>query len=72
VPRVLDAAPGLEAVRRRGDDRSYLFLLNHTGDEQKVAAAGHDLLSGAEVGPLTTVPAGGARVLREPRRPASG
>ncbi|MCK9795836.1 beta-galactosidase [Isoptericola sp. 4D.3] len=71
LPRVLEAAPGLEAVRRRGDDRSYLFLLNHTDDEHKVAAAGYDLLSGAEVGPLTAVPAGGVRVLREPRRPAS-
>jgi len=71
TPRVVEAAPGLEAVRRRAGDRSYLFLLNHTGDEQKVAAAGYDLLSGADVGPLTTVAPGEVRVLREPPRAAT-
>ncbi len=72
VPRVVEAAPGVEAVRRQDSSNSYLFLLNHTDHEQKVPAAGYDLLSGTDVGPVTTITAGGVRVLREPARPASG
>ena len=71
VPRTVEADPGVEAVRRVGDDRSYLFLLNHTGTDRKVAAAGTDLLAAAEVGPVVTIPAGGVRVLREPPRPGA-
>ncbi|MEU5157362.1 beta-galactosidase [Glycomyces sp. NPDC021274] len=71
------APPGLEAVRRVGDGRSYLFLLNHTDVDQKVVAEGRDLLTGADfpvsteieanayAGPMIVVPAGGVRVLRE-------
>jgi len=64
--RTVGADPGVEAVRRTGSGRSYLFLLNHTEADRNVAADGLDLLSGTEVGPLVTVPAGGVRVLREP------
>jgi beta-galactosidase len=65
LPRTAEADPGVEAVRRIGPDRSYLFLLNHTDTAQKVRAEGRDLLSGARVGPVATVPAGGVLVLRE-------
>ncbi|MFI2105539.1 beta-galactosidase [Isoptericola sp. NPDC019693] len=71
LPRVVEADPGVEAVRRVGEDRSYLFLLNHTDTERKVDAEGHDLLTGDDVGPVTTLRPGGVRVLREPARPAS-
>ncbi|MEU4366382.1 beta-galactosidase [Micromonospora chersina] len=59
------APPGVEAVRRRAGDRSWLFLLNHTGRPQRVAAAGTDLLTGAPVDDAVTIPAGGVAVLRE-------
>ncbi|HEY1094045.1 MAG TPA: beta-galactosidase [Glycomyces sp.] len=65
LPRAAVAEPGVEAVRRVGPDRSYLFLLNHTGTDRKATAAGHDLLADTPVGPVVTVPAGGVRVLRE-------
>jgi beta-galactosidase GanA len=65
VPRTVVADPGVEAVRRVGDGSSYLFLLNHTEADRKVAADGRDLLTGGQVGPMVTVPAGGVRVLRE-------
>jgi len=55
---------GVEAVRRRhADGRSYLFLMNHGDTPTEVAAAGHDLLTGAAwTGRLA---AGGVAVLRE-------
>ena len=65
LPRTAEAEPGVEAVRRVGDGSSYLFLLNHTDADRKATASGTDLLTGAEVGPVTTVPAGGVRVVRE-------
>ncbi|WP_035698930.1 beta-galactosidase, partial [Glycomyces tenuis] len=65
LPRAVEAEPGLEAVRRVGDDHSYLFLLNHTDTDQNVTAAGRDLLTGEDAGPALTVPAGGVRVIRE-------
>jgi beta-galactosidase len=59
--------PGVEAVRRVSDDgaRSYLFLLDHTGEEQRVPARGTELLTGTAVAGEVVVPARGAAVLRE-------
>jgi beta-galactosidase len=57
---------GLEIVRRRSTDRSYLFLLNHTDEETVVeAVSGHDLLSGRDYVGSLTLPPGGTAVLRE-------
>jgi beta-galactosidase len=58
--------PGVEAVRRHGDDGSWLFLLNHTGEAHEVPARGLDLLTGARSSGVVRLPAGGAAVLREP------
>ncbi|WP_282947986.1 beta-galactosidase [Cellulomonas endometrii] len=66
LPRTVEADPGVEAVRRVGDRGSWLFLLNHTDADRSVRAAGTDLLTGTDHGPVVTVPAGGVRVLREP------
>jgi beta-galactosidase len=57
----------VEIVRRHGDGgRSWLFVLNHTGDPAVVGASGMDLLTGRPVdGRLEVVP-GGVAVLREP------
>ncbi|MCA2213130.1 beta-galactosidase [Jidongwangia harbinensis] len=56
--------PGVEAVRRVGADRSWLFLLNHTTTDHEVDADGVELLTGAAVSGRVRVPAGGAAVVR--------
>jgi len=66
IARTVAGQPGVEAVRRSGDGRSYLFLINHTGRTHTVGAAGFDLWSGTEVGPSVLLDPGGIRVLREP------
>jgi beta-galactosidase len=57
--------PGVEVVRQQDGDRSWLFLLNHTGDEHEVPAGGTDLLTGETVTGVVRLPAGGAAVVRE-------
>ncbi len=61
------APAGVEAVRRRSEDGSFLFLLNHNGEpaEVSVPAPALDLLSGREVNASLTLEASGAAVLRE-------
>ena len=61
------ARPGLEVLRRVSEDgaRSYLFCLDHTGQEQRVPAVGIELLSGATVDGEVVVPPRGAVVVRE-------
>jgi beta-galactosidase len=59
------APPGVEAVRRRSTDASWLFLLNHTERPQRVPAVGLDLVTGEPVDEAVVLPAGGVAVLRE-------
>ena len=56
----------VEAVRRVADDgRSWLFVLNHSADEVKVPASGHELLRDeAAAGSLVVAP-GAVAVVRE-------
>jgi len=56
---------GVEAVRRHGQDTSYLFLLNHGADDASVLASGTDLLTGLPAAGAVVVPAGGVVVLAE-------
>jgi len=64
--RATAAVPaGVDAVRRRGDAGSWLFLINHTDDEQRVPAAGHDLVRGTRVTGAAVLPPGGVAVIRE-------
>ena len=56
---------GVEVVRRRGTDGSWLFLLNHTGAEQRVDVTGHDLVTDRPVGPAVLPRPGGVAVVRE-------
>lgn len=56
---------GVEAVRRRAADRSWLFLLNHFGESASVPARGHDLLTGTDIGSQVVLPPGGCEVIRE-------
>jgi beta-galactosidase len=67
VQPVAAVPAGVEAVRRVSGDgaRSYLFLLDHTGQEQRVPARGTELLTGTTVDGTVVVPARGAAVVRE-------
>lgn len=57
--------PGLEVVRRADDDRSYLFLINHSNTDVEAPARGHDLITGERVDSIARIPAGAVRVIRE-------
>ena len=59
------APPGVEVVRRRADDRSWLFVVNHTDAEATLDATGTDLLTGQPCGGTLRVPAGEVAVVRE-------
>ncbi|TNH26981.1 beta-galactosidase [Micromonospora orduensis] len=76
VARLLDEAgvrpaapapPGVEVVRRRDGERTWLFVLNHTGAEIRLPVAGVELLTGARCAGELTVPAGEVAVVREDR-----
>ncbi|MER7460670.1 beta-galactosidase [Micromonospora sp. NPDC126480] len=60
-----DVPPGVEAVRRREGQRSWLFVVNHTDGAVRVAATGTELLGGQPcTGELTIAP-GEVAVVRE-------
>jgi len=61
---VAAVAPGVEAVRRRRGDRSWLFLANHTEQPQTVRAVGHDLVGDRAVDAVQLEP-GDVAVVRE-------
>ena len=63
---------GVELVRRVGEDRSYLFVINHSGDAADVPASGRELLGGHDVDAVVTVPPGGVAVVREAERRERG
>ncbi|MGV9454432.1 beta-galactosidase [Streptomyces sp. NPDC003635] len=59
------APAGVEAVRRRGADHAYLFLINHNQQTARVPVTGTGL-AGAEIAEGTAVvPPGGVVVVRE-------
>jgi len=65
---VLPVLPGLpvgvEAVRRRSPDSSWLFLANDTADSHEIDIAGHDLVTDRDVDRLHLAP-GEVAVVRE-------
>lgn len=64
VRPVLDEPiPGVEAVRRVGEQASFLFLLNHTDAPVNVAASGRELLTGTDAAGIVVVPAAGVAVV---------
>lgn len=65
-PPVAVEAPGaFEIVRRRGEDASYVFVVNH-GDTELVAdVRGTELITGTAVEDRLRVPFGAVRVVRE-------
>lgn len=65
VSPAAEVPAGVEVVRRRSADTSWLFVLNHTDTDATVAVTGHDLVSSTDVGPSTTVAARSVAVVRE-------
>ncbi|MFC5380182.1 beta-galactosidase [Aquipuribacter nitratireducens] len=66
-PVVPGLPPGVDAVRRRGDGGSWVFVLDHTGEGARVPLAGTDLVTGRACSaeePLVVGP-GGVAVVRE-------
>ena len=66
----VSAPPGMEVVRRRADDRSWLFLINHTTEPVRLPVTGVELLGGARCDGELEVPAGEVAVVREEPAPA--
>ena len=65
APSVAGLPRGVEAVRRRSPDTSYVFLLNHTDADVAVPVSGTDLLTGVAAVNELVLPAGGSAVVRE-------
>ena len=57
------APQGVELVRRRGGDATYLIAINHTATAVRLPIAGHDLIADTRCEELL-LPAGAVRVLR--------
>jgi beta-galactosidase len=65
VEPVAASRPGVEVLRRVSDDRSWVFVLNHTAEEVSLTLDGHDLVSGASVTGTLRVAGGDVAVVRE-------
>ncbi|WP_435587969.1 beta-galactosidase trimerization domain-containing protein [Micromonospora aurantiaca (nom. illeg.)] len=63
------APPGVEVVRRRSADRSWLFVVNHTTEPARLAVTGTELLGGVRCDGELEVPAGEVAVVREEPAP---
>jgi beta-galactosidase len=66
VAPAASAPNGVEVVRRRSGEGSWLFVLNHTDVPCTMEASGHDLVSGVDVGPTLRLAPRTAAVVREP------
>ncbi|MBL7257584.1 beta-galactosidase [Paractinoplanes lichenicola] len=55
----------IEIVRRRGDGRDYVFVVNHGGKDIEHPITGTELVTGQSVTGSVLVPAGAVRVVRE-------
>jgi beta-galactosidase len=60
-----DAPRGVEQVRRRGQDGSYLFLISHRDDEVQLEVHGHDLVTDLPVDGRLALAPGAVAVIRE-------
>ncbi len=70
-PVLADLPAEVEVVKRAREGRSWLFVLNHSERDAGLQISGTELLSGGTVGPLLTVPAGRAAVVRLTHQPTS-
>ncbi len=62
---------GVEVVRRSAGSQSWLFVINHSTVDTRVAASGWELLRGEAVTAFLEVAAGGVAVVREDRAAVS-
>jgi beta-galactosidase len=60
---------GVEVVRRSDGQASWLFVVNHEGQDVELAATGTEQLSGTRCQGALPVPAGAVRILREDPAP---
>ncbi|MEV7331509.1 beta-galactosidase [Micromonospora sp. NPDC093244] len=67
VRPAVPAPTGVEVVRRRDGERTWLFVLNHTGAQVRLPVAGVELLTGERCAGELAVPAGEVAVVREDR-----
>ncbi|RAO14305.1 Beta-galactosidase [Micromonospora noduli] len=67
VRPTVSAPPGVEVVRRRDGDRTWLFAINHTDTEVRLPAHGVELLTGGQCAGELALPAGEVAVVREDR-----
>ncbi|NYD68435.1 beta-galactosidase [Agromyces atrinae] len=65
MPESAGAEPTLDVVRRRSDDASYLFVINHGTDDVLLEARGDELVTGTSCTGTLTAPAGAVRIIRE-------
>jgi beta-galactosidase len=65
VTAILDAPAGVDATRREGDGRSFLFVMNHTDQAAVVSVVGFDMRDNQPVDGSLIVPAGEYAVIRE-------
>ncbi len=65
ISAVADVPSGIEAVRRVGPDKSYLFLLNHTDEDLLVRVDGYELVTDSRPAAELLIPAGKVRVVRQ-------
>ncbi|WP_435055617.1 beta-galactosidase [Micromonospora aurantiaca (nom. illeg.)] len=65
----VSAPAGVEVVRRRSADRSWLFVVNHRTEPARLAVSGVELLGGARCDGELEVPAGEVAVVREEPAP---
>lgn len=65
VTPVLDVPAGVEAVRRVGDEHSFVVVINHTDEVAAIDLTGVDLLTGARVEPGFKVEGGACAVVQE-------
>lgn len=67
VQEIADTDSGVEIVRRRGDGRDYVFVINHTAEPAEHRFAGYELLSETAVAATATIEPGGVHVIRQER-----
>ncbi|RAO56081.1 Beta-galactosidase [Micromonospora noduli] len=67
VRPTVSAPSGVEVVRRRDGDRTWLFAINHTDTEVRLPAHGVELLTGGQCAGELALPAGEVAVVREDR-----
>jgi beta-galactosidase len=69
VAPVIEVPAGVEAVRRVGEQGSFVVVLNHTDERAVLELTGTDLLTGAAVEPGFKLGAGACAVVQEAQRP---